>query len=313
VLRSHLAPEEVEAAITRIQRILDDVDAKVAARGEAATFWDGAIDAPAAHLAPGATQAAPSPVDTAGIRADEASPATPEPVVEPEPASLTGESSPLPSPASGPVRARLPGLAVSRHDLHTTPRWTSKEWRLDFHVTMPDGSRRWWGECHVLIDENRLPIGPPEFFLEARVHHGGESHALHFYDEVVQAPGDAAPSGVGKRVKATDHALDEMMAGYKEAFDTVPNVLHGDLIMDNKLAFQKAFATHRAEGMSRLEAAQRAIHATPFAQARDRLGYSQFEVVADMMEPVDLGPPLGVQDVPTEISASARRSIDDGQ
>jgi hypothetical protein len=42
VLRSYLSPEEIEASITRVERILDDVDAKVAMRGEAGTFWEGA-------------------------------------------------------------------------------------------------------------------------------------------------------------------------------------------------------------------------------------------------------------------------------
>jgi hypothetical protein len=51
VLRPYLDPAEIEASITRVQRILDDVDAKVATRGETAVFADGEA-APAATPSP---------------------------------------------------------------------------------------------------------------------------------------------------------------------------------------------------------------------------------------------------------------------
>jgi hypothetical protein len=42
LLRPHLSSDEIDAAVIRARRIVDDVDAKIAARGEAATFWDDA-------------------------------------------------------------------------------------------------------------------------------------------------------------------------------------------------------------------------------------------------------------------------------
>jgi hypothetical protein len=59
-LASYLSSEEIEASITRVRRILDDVDAKTAARGEAAVFFEGTdsssadrIEVDAANRTPG--------------------------------------------------------------------------------------------------------------------------------------------------------------------------------------------------------------------------------------------------------------------
>jgi hypothetical protein len=204
-------------------------------------------------------------------------------------------------------KARFAEYAVTKAD-RAVSYYTSREWVLEFMVTMPDGSARPWGDAKVLIDDNRRPISAPALYLEARVHIEGVPHSLRFFDEV-ERPADGGPArGVGAPLKATEWALQQMLAKYESTFGHEPEVLKGDLIRDNQATFQNAYAKARAEGLSKKDAAQIAVRATRFGDARMKVGYDEFEIELDDWRMIDFGPTLGEHEVPYQIDVEVRKS-----
>jgi hypothetical protein len=207
----------------------------------------------------------------------------------------------------------LSEFPVARSNLYEKERVTPSGWSLTYRAKAPDGTDFMWGEAHVALDEAGVPESYPNFLLEARVYRDGVEHAMHIYDDVVQAsvesPGHAARSiGTGNRIPATRYALERMLDAYKKRFGHAPDALDGYLSDKNKLNFQREYVRARDEqGLPEEEAKLAAIRRISFGKHRMAFGYDDFEVkLGDKME-IDIGPPYGVREVPMTVAVIARQ------
>jgi hypothetical protein len=205
---------------------------------------------------------------------------------------------------NGPKTQKDPSLSakvvveyrVERHQIRVETRRTKGGWSLEVKAPLPDGRRTHTvGDVYVAIDEHGAPVGGPAFTIDKEAFVDGVSGKVQIYEG-------------STRISATDLVLDETIAAFRKEFGHAPDRLPGSLAWENKLNFQRAYATAAQSGVTHDAASQIAIREISFGRSRAARGYDTFLVEATNFAEIDLGGSLGVRRVPTTIKADARRS-----
>jgi hypothetical protein len=212
----------------------------------------------------------------------------------------TSTKSARPKSEGGPVREHSEPvqdsleIRVQKTDLVTSSRRTSREWIFELTVTLANGRVYEPASGQVLLDSNGLPEGGPDFYFDKRVVIDGVTKKFQIYD------GD-------HYVPFSDFALDAAIEKFKQDFGHTPDTLPGHLAFENKTNFQREYARAVIGGAGHEDALQVAIKSVSFGRARIARGYDEFTVRAGPMGRLDLGPPLGIQNVPVSVDVEARR------
>jgi hypothetical protein len=207
-------------------------------------------------------------------------------------------------PGRGFIAAEGKGLeiVVRKADVQVKERNTSREWQINYTVKGPNGADVDIGYGYVILDDHGKASGGPEFALDSGTKVDGVDHKVRIVDDA------AGPeSAAGGHVSVTGLVLDEGIARFEKRFGHPPNELPGSLMAGNKLNFQKEYARALDQGLPVEEAKLAAIRRISFGRHRAARGYDDFTVKTKGAELVDLGPGLGVREVPGSIEIMAKK------
>jgi hypothetical protein len=207
------------------------------------------------------------------------------------------DKSPSKPHAKEPIQQlSLAEYRVERNQIRVETHRASTGWTVEVKAPLPEGRRAHdIGTGHVKLDQHGAPIGGPSFTIDKEAVVNGVNGKVQIYQG-------------NNKLSATDVVLDESIAAFKKEFGHAPETLPGGLAWENKLNFQRSYATAMQKGLTHDAACQVAIREISFGRSRAARGYDRFSVEATDMAEVDLGGSFGVRRVPTTVKITARRS-----
>ncbi len=207
-----------------------------------------------------------------------------------------------------PAQARTPELPVSIKDVLAEPLGPPHPdfFELGFVAKVPGG------QVTLGTADGWAPgatnASPASMTLFGHKIWNGKLYRFRIYEEVTPVAGSEIPAGVGQPISLTDWALRKLIEFHRQRYGVDPEAVGGYLAGDNLRNFQREYVKARATVNSESEALDKAIKAVSFGRARVAERYTELTFNADLRyELVDLGPELGKQVVPVNVSPTARR------